>query len=190
MADDNLFKKFVHLRSGEEFDMGFLRESKYVETLGLDGPKLIMTWDDPNRYIRDELKIQAQDEVEAYLSDDWALDGMNLKQKFTVMVDPSADRFLKSNLMASPVFKLKALSDKNPHFQAKGCGGNNRGRLRRVQGGRRKVSRGGRLSLYRGRAHERHAPSNRRRTGRAYLVRARGVARQNPCLSHGRRASL
>lgn len=43
MADDNLFKKFVHIRSGKEFDIGFLRESNYIETLGLDGPKLMMS---------------------------------------------------------------------------------------------------------------------------------------------------
>jgi len=120
MADDTLFKKFIHVRSGKEFDIGFLRESNYIETLGLDGPKLIMSWDDPNRYLKDELQIREQDEIEAHLSDDWAMDGMNVKQKFTVMVDPSADRFLKLNLMASPVFKLKTLSDKTRIFRQRG----------------------------------------------------------------------
>ncbi len=120
MADDSLFKKFVHVRTGKEFDIGFLRESNYVETLGMDGPKLMMTWDDPNRYIKDVLQVRELDDVEAHLSDDWALDGMNIKLPFTVMMDPSADRFLKFNLMASPVFKLKRLADKTRIFRQRG----------------------------------------------------------------------
>lgn len=120
MADDNLFRKFVHIRTGQEFDIGFLRESNYIETMNLDDPKLIMSWDDPNRYLKDELQIREGDEIEAHLSDDWSLGGMNVKQAFTVMIDPSADRYLQFNLMASPVYKLKILADKTRIFRQRG----------------------------------------------------------------------
>lgn len=120
MSDDNLYRKFVHVRTGQEFDIGFLRESNYIETMDLDGPKLIMSWDDPNRYLKDELQIREGDEIEAHLSDDWSLDGMSVKQTFVVMVDPSADRYLKFNLMASPVYKLKTLADKTRIFRQRG----------------------------------------------------------------------
>lgn len=120
MSDDNLYRKFVHVRTGQEFDIGFLRESNYIETMDLDGPKLIMSWDDPNRYLKDELQIREGDEIEAHLSDDWSLDSMSVKQTFVVMVAPSADRYLKFNLMASPVYKLKTLADKTRIFRQRG----------------------------------------------------------------------
>lgn len=120
MADDNIFKKFVHTRSGREFDVGFLKNSNYVETMGLDGPKLMMTWDDPNRYIKDVLQVREMDDVEVHLSDEFSLAGMDVKLPFTVMMDPSADRFLKFNLMASPMYKLKRLADKTRIFRQRG----------------------------------------------------------------------
>ncbi len=79
--DRNIFKKFIHVKSGQEFDIGYLRKSNYIETMALDGPKLIMEWDDPSGYIKDNLNLKELDEIEAHLSDDWALDGLNVVQK-------------------------------------------------------------------------------------------------------------
>lgn len=120
MADKNIFKKFVHVNSGQEFDIAYLRESNYVETMALDGPKLMMEWDDGKRYIRDILKLKELDEVEAHLSDDWALDGLNVVQKFTVLTSKDAGPFLKINLIAQPMYKVKVVADKSRIFRQRG----------------------------------------------------------------------
>jgi len=120
MADKNIFKKFTHVKSGQDFDIAYLRSSNYIETMDLDAPKLIMEWDDPGGYIKDILNLKELDEVEAHLSDDWALDGMNITQKFTVLTAKDAGPNLKINLIAKPIYKIKTIVDQTRVFRQRG----------------------------------------------------------------------
>lgn len=120
MADKNIFKKFVHVNSGQEFDIAYLRVSNYIETMDLDGPKLMLEWDDPSSYIKDNLQLKELDEIEAHLSDDWALDGLNVVQKFTVLTAKDAGPNLKINLIAQPIYKVKTIADKTRMFRQRG----------------------------------------------------------------------
>lgn len=120
MADRNIFRKFTHVNSGQEFDIAYLRVSNYVETMALDGPKLMLEWDDGTRYIRDALRLAELDEVEAHLSDDWALDGLNVAQKFTVLTSKDAGPNLRINLIAQPMYKIKTIADQTRIFRQRG----------------------------------------------------------------------
>ncbi len=118
--DRNIFKKFIHVKSGQEFDIGYLRKSNYIETMALDGPKLIMEWDDPSGYIKDNLNLKELDEIEAHLSDDWALDGLNVVQKFTVLTQKDAGPNLKLNTISQPIYKIKTILPQSRIFRQRG----------------------------------------------------------------------
>ena len=47
MYNNNIFKKICHDQSGQEFDLGYIEEGTFIETLSLDGPKLLLTMMDP-----------------------------------------------------------------------------------------------------------------------------------------------
>ena len=47
MYNNNIFKKICHEQSGQEFDLGYIEEGTFIETLSLDGPKLLLTMMDP-----------------------------------------------------------------------------------------------------------------------------------------------
>ena len=42
-----IFLKIVHDQSGEELDIPYLNEGTYVESIELDGPKLMLVFRDP-----------------------------------------------------------------------------------------------------------------------------------------------
>lgn len=52
MYNNNIFKKICHDHSGQEFDLGYIEEGTFIETLSLDGPKLLLTMIDPYSYLR------------------------------------------------------------------------------------------------------------------------------------------
>lgn len=118
--DRNIFTKFVHVKTGQEFDISLLKKSNYIETMALDGPKLIMEWDDPESYIRDTIGLKELDEIEAHLSDDWSLDGLSITQKFTVLTKKSAGRFLRINAISKDMYKIKTILPQTRVFRQRG----------------------------------------------------------------------
>lgn len=118
--DKPIFQKMVHLRTGGELDLSFLRECTFVETLGLDGPKLMMAFDDHYGIFRDALGIREMDEVKVTIADMWGADGVNMEMPFTVLLSPDAGPIVRYNLMASQVYALKRLAPKTRIFTRRG----------------------------------------------------------------------
>lgn len=108
MAQQKLIQKIEHLRTGEEFDLSFLTECVFVETLDLSGPRLMMEFDDSDTsYLRESLGVVAGDKVRVTLADMFSQDGMDLLMNFTILTMPIAGNSVKFNAILSDVYDLK-----------------------------------------------------------------------------------
>lgn len=98
----------------EELDLSFLVEATFIETTSLDGPKLIIKYDDKEKYVRDDLAIQERSILTAVLSDPVNVDVLNWETEWVVMTMPADEGTITFNLM------LKALDDlKRPAANAR-----------------------------------------------------------------------
>ena len=109
MYNNNIFKKICHEQSGQEFDLGYIEEGTFIETLSLDGPKLLLTMMDPYSYLRDGLKVKELDNAPPVtLTDSFASD-----QPLTpIWPSPffkmqSNGHFIKMQLMSTSVYQAK-----------------------------------------------------------------------------------
>lgn len=117
MYDLNIIRKIVHTQSGKEFDTGFIEEATFVETLDLDGPKLMLTVADQFAYLNDNLKVRELDTLTCTLSDTFGRGGMNAMPTFTIVTFKTSGYFIKYELMATPVFETKnPVKDKSRAF--------------------------------------------------------------------------
>lgn len=105
--DYRLVQKIVHKPTGQEFDLGYVTEFTFVETMDLSGPKVIMRMRDPLLFHRDNLKLAADDELTITLSDTFAREGMDAEMDFTVLSVPDGSSKLIVNCMASAVLNTK-----------------------------------------------------------------------------------
>ena len=85
MYNNNIFKKICHDQSGQEFDLGYIEEGTFIETLSLDGPKLLLTMMDPYSYLRDGLKVKELDTLSVTLTDSFASDRLDANMTFTLL---------------------------------------------------------------------------------------------------------
>lgn len=115
------FRKIVHETSGQEIDPGFLLEGTYIETIDLDGPKLMLTFMDHGSYIKNTLKVKEYDEISVHFADDWCEDGISEKETFVVLTHkPRPDGTIAQNLLAKPVFEMKRPASKTRIFSQRG----------------------------------------------------------------------
>lgn len=116
-----IFPKIVHDQSGEELEIPFLDEGTYVESIELDGPKLMLVFRDPFERIKNKLRIREYDTLTVSFSDLWREGGVNEKDVFTVLsCGCIADGAIKLNLMAKTVYSMKTLAEKTKIFTQKG----------------------------------------------------------------------
>ena len=102
-----LFQKIEHVRTGRELDLAFLAEATLVETMDLSGPRLMVSFRDPHRYISDELGLTELDVLRVTLADVYSTEGMSSVMDFTVLSCPLVESSLKIEAMHSAVYALK-----------------------------------------------------------------------------------
>ena len=107
MYNNNIFKKICHDQSGQEFDLGYIEEGTFIETLSLDGPKLLLTMMDPYSYLRDGLKVKELDTLSVTLTDSFASDRLDANMTFTLLKMQSNGHFIKMQLMSTSVYQAK-----------------------------------------------------------------------------------
>lgn len=107
MYNNNIFKKICHDQSGQEFDLGYIEEGTFIETLSLDGPKLLLTMMDPYSYLRDGLKVKELDTLSVTLTDSFASDRLDANMAFTLLKMQSNGHFIKMQLMSTSVYQAK-----------------------------------------------------------------------------------
>jgi hypothetical protein len=108
--EDFLLQKVKLIRNGTEagvFDLSFLKEVTFVETVDLSGPRLIMTFDDTHSIIRDSMKVKEKDVLEIRIADVWERDGIDQTIQFVVWTMPNAGSSITLNCMQRNVDLLK-----------------------------------------------------------------------------------
>ena len=116
-----IFSKVLHKQSGEELEAAYLQEGTYIESMQLDGPKLVLVYADPENYIKSHLRIREYDEFSVSFGDSFRENGVSEKDDFTVLTcTPQQDGTVKLNLIASTVYSMKKIADKTRIFAQQG----------------------------------------------------------------------
>jgi len=116
-----IFSKVLHKRSGEELESAYLKEGTYIESIQLDGPKLVLIYADPENRIKNHLQIKEYDDFLVSFGDSFREGGVNEQDDFTVLTcTPRQDGTVKMNLMASTVYNMKKIADKTRVFAQRG----------------------------------------------------------------------
>ncbi len=108
--EDYLIQKVTLLKKGVEaaiLDLSFLKEVTFVETIDLSGPRLMMTWKDPDSIIRDDMKVRERDVLEIRIADIWAQDAIDQTIQFTIWTMPNSGNMVSMNCMQRHVDLLK-----------------------------------------------------------------------------------
>ena len=94
--------------NGELLDLAFLKQATFIETMSLDGPKLIIEYDDKEQYLRDDLALKEGDVFSVNLSDPVNLDLLNWQSDWTVITMPAdAKGTITFNLLLTALYELK-----------------------------------------------------------------------------------
>lgn len=116
-----IFSKITHKASGKEINVSYLVEGIIVESIELNGPKLMLTLRDDDEHIQNELRIKEFDELEVAYGDVWKEGGVNETENFIVLtVTPKPDKTIKINALAKPVYDMKQIADKTRLFAQRG----------------------------------------------------------------------
>lgn len=119
--ENYLFQKIVHKQSGKELDLSFLTEGKLVETMDLTGPRLMLTFRDPHRYISDELNMNECDQLTVTLADAYSTDEMSSVMEFTVLTRPKVATTVDIEALHSIVYNIKVPAAKAKAFVRRGA---------------------------------------------------------------------
>lgn len=116
-----IFPKIVHDRTGEELEIAYLDEGTYVESIELDGPKLMLAFRDPMDRIKNDLQVREFDTLTVSFCDLWRENGVNERDVFTILTcKPDQDGKIRMNLMAKTVYGMKVIADKTKIFTQRG----------------------------------------------------------------------
>lgn len=91
----------------QDFDLSFLKESIYIETMDLSGPRLVLRMYDPSGYLKDFLGIKPKEVLELTLEDIWGEDEVGIKVRFVVMTMPINGPMIEFNCFEQWVEMLK-----------------------------------------------------------------------------------
>jgi hypothetical protein len=108
--EDYFLQSVIVTRKDEEpieLDLSFLDEVTFVETLDLSGPRLMMSFRDPYRIIRDDNKVRPRDILEVRFSDVWGRDEINCTIPFTIWNMPIVGDIVSVNCMQANIDLLK-----------------------------------------------------------------------------------
>ncbi len=115
-----IFQKIVHSQSGLELPQGYLQTGNYVETMELNGPKLMLLYRDPEHLITGQMQMKEYDELEVSFGDPWADDGASETETFVILSCRPLKGNYEINAMAKPVYELKIMADKAKIFKQRG----------------------------------------------------------------------
>lgn len=116
MYNNTLFKSILHEPSGKEFDLGYIEEGTFIETLALDGPKLLLTMMDPYSYLRDELKLKELDRLSITLTDSFASEKLDSAITFTLLKMQANGHFIRMQFMGTAVYETKRFATASKSF--------------------------------------------------------------------------
>ncbi len=108
--EDYFLQAVKLIRNGVEagtFDLSFLKEVTFVETIDLSGPRLMMTFDDTNSIIRDDMKVKERDVLQIRIADVWERDGIDQTVQFVIWTMPNRANMVTLNCMQRNVDLLK-----------------------------------------------------------------------------------
>jgi hypothetical protein len=108
--EDFLLQKATLFKNGVEagaFDLSFLKEATFVETIDLSGPRLMMTFDDTHSIIRDEMKVRERDVLEIRIADVWERDGIDQTIQFVIWTMPNSGSMITLNCMQRHIDRMK-----------------------------------------------------------------------------------
>jgi len=112
--EDFLFQKMAVVRQDKSIplDLSFLKEATFVETLDLSGPRLMLTFDDPDSILRNDVKLKIRDVIEVRIADverqqeeDEA--GMDQALRFVIWTMPNQGNLIIVNCLELNVDRLK-----------------------------------------------------------------------------------
>lgn len=116
-----IFSRVLHRESGEELEPAYLQEGTYIESLQLDGPKLVLVYADPENRIKNHLRIKEYDAFTVSFGDPFREGGVSEQDDFTVLTrTPQQNGTIRFNLMASTVYNMKKIADKTRVFAQRG----------------------------------------------------------------------
>ena len=93
---------------GEEIDLSFLKTCTLIETLDLSGPKLIMTFHDPDSILRDDMGVGPFCELDITFADYWNDNSdFELKDTFNVLTMPVKNSAVTMNCFQKDMQLLK-----------------------------------------------------------------------------------
>lgn len=112
MSRDNIcfFQKIVHDQSGGELEIPYLDNGTYVESLELDGPRLFLSFRDPERTIKNEIAPKEKDTLTMDMGDTWRDGGESFSDVFTLLSVGYAGDKVKFELMARKVYAMKEIA--------------------------------------------------------------------------------
>lgn len=114
-------KKLTHVTSGEEINVGFVKNCTYVESMDLTGPKLILTLNDFQHEISQKVALKELDELKISFSDDWREEGENIADSYIILaIKRMQGDLVKISALNKPLYKLKQIADKTKVFSMKG----------------------------------------------------------------------
>jgi len=108
--EDYLLQRVKLFKNGEDagvFDLSFLKEVVFVETIDLSGPRLIMTFNDPDSIIRDDMNVKERDVLEVRIADVWERDGIDQTIMFVIWTMPNNGSMVTFNCMQAHIDLLK-----------------------------------------------------------------------------------
>ena len=108
--EDFLLQKVKLFKNGVEsgtFDLSFLKEVTFVETIDLSGPRLMMTFDDTHSIIRDDMKVKERDVLEIRIADVWERDGIDQTIQFVIWTMSNMGNMITLNCMQRNVDLMK-----------------------------------------------------------------------------------
>lgn len=120
--EDVFVQKITLIQKGQpngEFDLSYLKEITYIETIDLSGPKMILLIDDPFRVIRDEKQVKERNVLEVVLSDRYMRDNMDKTIQFTILTMPIDGSVITFNCLQEVVCSLKTPSKETILFTEK-----------------------------------------------------------------------
>ncbi|MFI3276913.1 hypothetical protein [Vibrio sp.] len=74
--------------NGEKLDLSFLRRANFIETISLDGPKLIIVFDDKESILRDDMGITEKSVMSVVLADPFNSNELDWSADWVVMTMP------------------------------------------------------------------------------------------------------
>lgn len=110
------------LEETDDFDLGWLKEMTFIETIDISGPRLILIMDDQLKYLTDELNVKPRDVLKVTFSSHWYEgdgDDLELVLHFRILTMPNEGNRITFNCMEKEVESIKQPWKKSLLFSQK-----------------------------------------------------------------------